>query len=242
MDSQLLPLSPKQTTHKEGGSLTIQSLPPELSQAIWKLSLSNNRIITIHWAYKTNDDLHRRSVANEFYATYNKIEALEVSSESRTLALKDYKLCLGKDMRHPIYINGNKDILRFTSLTLTQITYASHFNGVWGILSVEAANIKRIAVEMRNDSNISEARRTLTEVKLLVSAIMLFATLETIFVQPSCVISPSSEAAFRAQFEKEMPRNFSLYRPSGGEKRYNVPEIVIVCPQCDPDFLKACQC
>ncbi|KAF7882556.1 uncharacterized protein EAF02_005919 [Botrytis sinoallii] len=190
MDSQPLPLYPKKTTHKEGGSLTIQSLPPELSQAIWKLSLNNNRFIKIHWAYKTNDDLHRNSVANDFYATYDKIEVLEVSSESRTLALKNYKLCLGKDIRHPIYINGNKDIPRFTNLTLTQITYSSHVDGVWGVLSVQAASIKRIAVEMRNDSNIFEARRSLTEVGLLVSAILLFATLETIFVQPSCVISP----------------------------------------------------
>ncbi|KAF7918136.1 uncharacterized protein EAE97_011907 [Botrytis byssoidea] len=228
MDSQPPPLSSKQTTHKEGGSLTIHNLPPEICQAIWQ----------------ANQDLGKETIANDFHATYDKIEALEVSSESRTLTLKDYKLCFGKDMRHPIYFNGNRDFLKFTSLTLAEITYYST-GDVWNTDRVRAANIKRIVVKMPNDFNVLTHPSVICEPVLLCCATLLFATLETIFVQPSFVMNQHSEATFRARFERGMQGIQEKNKYSGplrdGEP-YNIPEIVFVCSQCDPDFLKAYQC
>ncbi|TGO45926.1 hypothetical protein BCON_0355g00050 [Botryotinia convoluta] len=170
-----------------------------------------------------NPDLGEEYDANEFHATYEIIEALEVSSESRTLALKYYKFCFGNELRHPIYFNSDKDILKFTKLALGKIAYFST-RDVWNTGSWRAANVKRVAVEMQNDVNffVHPNERT-----LLVHATLLFGILETIFVQPSFVIGPSSEAAFRAKFEKQVELYLDdLGLPSDGEL-HNVPEIVI---------------
>ncbi|TGO91843.1 hypothetical protein BPOR_0017g00250 [Botrytis porri] len=183
----------------------------------------------------------KESIANDFHATYDTIEALGVSTESRNLALKDYKLCFGSDMRHPIYFNSSKDILRFTNLALAQITYFST-GDVWNTYSVRAANIKRIAVEVPNDGNVFAHPSIIPETTLLCCTTLLFATLETIFIQPSFVIDPSSEATFRAQFEKEMQANQKSFGPLWDGEPYNIPEIVFVCFQCDLNLLKACQC
>ncbi|KAF7896335.1 hypothetical protein EAF00_006349 [Botryotinia globosa] len=229
MDSQAPPLSSKQTTHKEGGSLTIHNLPPEI----------------ILWAYKTNQDLGKETIANDFHATYDKIEALEVSSELRTLTLKDYKLCFRKDMRHPIHFNGNRGVLKFTSLTLAEITYYST-GDVWNTDRVRAANMKRIAVKMApNDFNVLTHPSVICDAVLLCCATLLFATLETIFVQPSFVMNQYFEATFRARFERGMQGmqgKKKYFGPLRDGEPYSIPEIVFVCSKYDPDFLKAFQC
>lgn len=106
-------------------------------------------------------------------------------------------------MRHPTYFSGNRDFLRFTSLTLTEITYYST-GDVWSTDSVRAASTKRIAVKMPNDFNVLTHPSIICEAVLLCCATLLFTTLETIFVQPSFVINQYSKATFRAQFEKGM--------------------------------------
>ncbi|TEY50421.1 hypothetical protein BOTCAL_0277g00190 [Botryotinia calthae] len=233
MDSQPLPVSSKQNSDIQGSSLTIQSFPRELSRAICQLSLSDNRVMTIHWVRGRLGDL---PVANEFHATYDKIEALEVSSESRTLALENYKLCFSNDMRHPVYFNSNKDILKFTNFTLKWIAFSS-LRDVWKIESLRDANVKRIAVDLRSDVDLLPCR---FEQAMLCHATVQFATLETVFVQPSCVIDSSSEATFRARFKEQMEDYQLCYDPRKG-KSYNIPEIVFICFQCDPNLSKACQ-
>lgn len=238
IDSQPLPLSSKQKSDNQESSLTIRSLPPELSRAIWQLSLSDNRVITIHWAYEKYGELCKNPVANDFHATYDKIEALEVFSESRTLALEDYKLCFSNDMCHPIYFNSNKDILKFINFTLAEITYFSH-GDVWKTESVRDANVKRIAVELQTDVNLLRFSLTISNQTLLCYATLLFATLEKVFVQPSCAIDSSSEASFRATFEQQMQAYQRQFGPLWEGKTYNIPEIVFVCFRCDPNFSMA---
>ncbi|CAD6445182.1 cbe703ae-d484-408b-ac94-f4d4f5c03ada-CDS [Sclerotinia trifoliorum] len=219
-------------------SSNIKCLPLELSQMIWKSTLTVNRIITIRWGHTSHRDLGRRCLAKDLHASYERVEALTVSSQSRAIAQSEYRLCFGNDMRNPIFFNSERDILKFTSLTFTQIVHYPK-NNVWSNSSIRAANVKRIAIGMENDPNMALYTSTSLELNLLRWATLRFCTLEQIFIQPVFAFDSFCETVFRARFQEVMRDYQELFEPLRHLQEYRIPEIFLVCLQCDPNLSKA---
>ncbi|KAJ8059805.1 hypothetical protein OCU04_011436 [Sclerotinia nivalis] len=207
---------------------------------IWKSTLTDNRIITIHWAHTSRRDLGKRYLAKDFHASYEKVEALTVSSQSRAIAHGEYRLCFGNDMQNPIYFSSDRDILKFTSLTFAEIVHYPG-NNVWSNDNIRAANVKRIAIDMENDPNMAMDTSTSLELTLLRWATLRFCTLEQIFIQPVFAFDSFCETVFRARFQKVMRDYQELFDPLRHGQEYRIPEIFLVCLQCDPDLSKAVQ-
>ncbi|APA12311.1 hypothetical protein sscle_09g070810 [Sclerotinia sclerotiorum 1980 UF-70] len=114
-------------------------------------------------------------------------------------------------------------------------------NNVWSNDNIRAANVKRIAIDMENDPNMALDTSTSLELNFLRWATLRFCTLEKIFIQPVFAFDSFCETVFRTRFQELMRDYQELFGPLRQGQEYRIPEIFLVCLQCDPDLSKAVQ-
>lgn len=229
----------KQPEHTKESTLTIGGLPAELSQKIWKLTINKNRVITIRCNYDDSHPLNDPCSAKNLNASYERIAALAVCSESRVIAKGYYKICFENRMRHPLYFDNTRDILNFDTDTLARLRL--HWLDVWDLATIQSLGLRRIILDMKIGHNIMGRSDESRALQLLSQATKVFGTLEQIFVQPAFAIDWHAEKLFRESFMKVVKERRGCGGFFFGSHVYKVPQTFLVCLECDPDLTKASQ-
>ncbi|ESZ92097.1 hypothetical protein SBOR_7512 [Sclerotinia borealis F-4128] len=240
MDYKATALSSKRPERPKKRSLTIEGMPPELRQAIWQLTLNNNRIVTIQGPIDRSDDLWTPTTAQDFSASFEKIEAPAVSFESRAIAKKEYTIRFENDMKNSVYFNGERDILKFTDTTFMEIVY--HQSGdIWKNEDTHIAGVQRIVIDMRDARDMLTMTGRSIALILLLRATQKFYTLRQIFLQPTFPVDSAREEEWRVFFADLMRNREREYGRFVDGHYWQIPEIVLVSLEDDPDLLKAVQ-
>jgi hypothetical protein len=112
-------------------------LPPEIRREIWKYLLPGPRIIHIMGSHRTNG-------GQCFVDTVEIPTLLHTCQESRSLALKRYKLSFEPHLRHPVYFDFSSDAL----LLQNEKVLSMFFERSKGSITSEVTMVRTIGIAL----------------------------------------------------------------------------------------------